>query len=153
MGESLTLNCGRENMRVARLSNVFGRHFDTPNFLDSIVRDAVSTRRIVLRSHPQTTKDYVFIDDVVAALTEIALCGRQRLYNIASGSAIAHRQILEIVRQQTGCEMSAEPHGGPVPSPIISIERVRRELGFSPRPVLPCLTAMLERFASVRCPA
>ncbi|GAB4404728.1 MAG: SDR family oxidoreductase [Rhodoferax sp.] len=102
MGESLALHSGR-NCKVVRLSNVVGGADGNPeSFVYSLLREAKSGR-IVLRSHPDTAKDYIHIDDVVTLLPQIASRGRQRIYNVATGLQTSHLQWLDFLAARTGC--------------------------------------------------
>lgn len=102
MGESLALHSGR-NCKVVRLSNVVGgADGNTESFIYSLLREAKSGH-IVLRSHPDTAKDYIHIDDVVTLLPQIASRGQQLIYNLASGLQTSHLQWLELLAASTGC--------------------------------------------------
>lgn len=140
MGESLCLNCGRAGVRVARLSNVVGGDdADSSNFVPTLLREARSGR-IVLQTAPDSAKDYIHIDDVVDLLPRIALQGRERLYNVASGVQTRHAQWLDQLVAQTGCQVEVAA-GAPVLSfTPIDITRIRAEFAYSPRPVLSALT-------------
>lgn len=136
MGESLCLHCGRQRVRVARLSNVVGGGDDGDTFVGTLRREARSGR-IVLRSAPESAKDYVHVDDVVELLPRIARDGRERIYNVASGVQVSHREWVEALRAEAGCEVEVTP-GAPVQRfPPIDIGRIRREFGFTPRRVVP----------------
>ncbi len=50
MGESACLGSGLANVRVARLSNVFGRDLASENFLTAVLREAVTEKRVSLRT-------------------------------------------------------------------------------------------------------
>ncbi|HEX2593235.1 MAG TPA: SDR family oxidoreductase [Rhizomicrobium sp.] len=106
MGEAACLAQKSPAVRVARLSNVYGRGMGATNFLGSIVRDAVETRRIVLGSALSSEKDYVSVDAVVGALQAIAVAGRERLYNVASGKNISHKDIVTRLENLTGCSVT-----------------------------------------------
>ena len=95
-GESLCHASGRAGVRVARLSNVVGPGMDAAsgNLVADLVRQA-QDGHIVLRSDPQSAKDYVHVADVLDWLPRIALRGRCTVYNVASGSQTTHAQWLE----------------------------------------------------------
>src|SRR5262249_3848275 len=84
LGESVLLASGVD-AQVVRLSNVYGRDYHSPNFLPSVLRDAVTQHKVVLQTALDSCKDYVRIDDVVGLLLRVAFEGRERLYNLASG--------------------------------------------------------------------
>lgn len=95
-GESLCHACGRAGVRVARLSNVVGPGMDAAS--GNLVADLLHQARqghMVLRSDPQSAKDYVHVADVLDWLPCIALRGRSTVYNVASGIQTPHAQWLE----------------------------------------------------------
>ncbi len=135
MGESLALGCGR-NTRVARLSNVFGTDFESDNFLSAVIRDAVTTGRVILQTAPESAKDYVDIDDVVDGLLDIATRGRHRLYNLASGANTSNGALMRGLEDLTGCRVEVAPGAPATRFPLIDIGRMRSEFGFRPAGVL-----------------
>lgn len=130
-GEALCLNHRNPKVRVARLSNVYGPAMFTPddggqNFLGSIVRSAIDDGEVVLQTAAGSSKDYIHISDVVRALAMIAIDGEDRVYNVASGSAISHEQLLERLSEITGCAWTHVPDAPLVSFPRISTDRIAR---------------------------
>jgi nucleoside-diphosphate-sugar epimerase len=142
MGESLALSSGK-TVRIARVSNVYGGDFSSDNFLSSIIRDAVTNGRVVLRTSPDSEKDYVSIDDVTEVLIKIARGGRQQIYNLASGVNVSNRALVEAISRMTKCEVEFLPNAPSVRFPPSSIDRVREEFRFNPRSVLHDLEELL----------
>lgn len=128
-GESLCLNHPNPRVRVARLSNVYGTGMygadgGEPNFLTSVIRDAISDRHVELNSAPGSAKDYIHIGDVVRALVLIAIDGRERIYNVASGDTVSHEQLLDRLSEITGCTWSTAPEAPHVGFPKIMTTRI-----------------------------
>lgn len=128
-GETLCLNHENPRVRVARLSNVYGtgmysRDPGLPNFLSSVILDAVTKRHVQLQTAPGSTKDYIHISDVVRALAMIAIDGADRIYNIASAINVSHEQLLDRLSEITGCTWSTAPDTPQVSFPAISTGRV-----------------------------
>jgi nucleoside-diphosphate-sugar epimerase len=144
MGESLCLNCGKENVRAVRLSNVIGYASASANFVFDIASDALRGH-IRLRSHPSSAKDYVAIDDVVDLLPKIAAGGKHRLYNLASGVKLSHRELVERLSELTGCTWDQTDDAPVLGFPDINISRTRDEFGFAPRSVLDYLPGILSK--------
>jgi nucleoside-diphosphate-sugar epimerase len=143
MGESLCLQDARSGIRVARLSNVVGGdNAESANFLASLLREA-RTGRIVLRTAADSAKDYIHIDDVVQLLPRIATCGRERIYNVASGIQITHSQWADLLAVHTGCTVRVAPGAKAVSFIPIDIGRIQTEFDFQPRPVLDALSCTL----------
>tara|TARA_R110002110_G_scaffold328441_1_gene540012 strand:+ start:1981 stop:2847 length:867 start_codon:yes stop_codon:yes gene_type:complete len=128
-GESVCLNHTNPKVRVARLSNVYGTGMFSDgaggeNFLGSVIRDATSERHVELHSAPGSAKDYVHIGDVVRALALISIDGRERIYNVASGDAVSHEQLLDRLSEITGCTWSTAPDSPHVGFPMITTGRI-----------------------------
>jgi nucleoside-diphosphate-sugar epimerase len=83
-----------------------------------------------------STKDYVVLDDVVDILPKIALDGKFRVYNIASGQNISTEEIAKTLAGMTGCRvefLDTEPVRSPR---TIDISRIQNEFGYRPQSVL-----------------
>lgn len=134
MGENLTLAAGRSG-RVARLSNVLGPDMGTDNFVGSVLDEATRTGRVRFRTALDSSKDYVWIDDVAAALIALAGPDAAPITNIAGGRNIAHGEIADWLRARgVGVEIDAD---APTTSfPAIDIERLRALIGRAPAPAL-----------------
>lgn len=146
MGESLCLSSGRPNVRIARLSNVYGRDFSSDNFLSYVIREAVETRKVILRSAMASEKDYVDIDDVVHLLPQISLSGRHKVYNIASGVNTTNRALIEVVQRATGCAVEVAEGAAITAFPAIDIDRVRSEFKFAPSLILDSLGRLIAEY-------
>ena len=143
MGESLCLTAGRGRARVIRLSNVIGRdEGNSDNFLNSIIREAKSGV-ITLRSHPESAKDYIRIDDVVGLIPRIAVEGTEPIYNVASGIKVTHQQWTNRLSTLTGCTVQTIANAPRFDFPDIDITPLGRDFGFQPRPVLDLLPELL----------
>lgn len=145
-GESVCLNDPRAGVRVARVSNVFGGGARSETFLASIVFEAVRDRRVVLRTALDTGKDYIGIEDCVAALLEIACRGTERLYNVASGSNVLHAQITTLLARRTGAVIEVAPGAPTIAYPEIDVRRLRALLPGPPRGVLESLDALVRSY-------
>lgn len=135
-GESLCHASGRAGVRVARLSNVVGPGMDAQsgNLVADLVRQA-QQGTMLLRSHPDSAKDYIHIDDVVQWLPRIALSGRSTTYNVASGRQTRHGQWLEWLGKHYGSAFEVQ-EGAPLQQfAPISVARLQAELGVVARPV------------------
>jgi nucleoside-diphosphate-sugar epimerase len=135
MGESLALNCGRP-ARIARISNVYGDDFVSDNFLSSLIRDAVSQGRVILRTSADSERDYIGIDAVVDGLLQIASHGQHEMYNLASGINVPNRALVERLHAITGCAIEFLPNAPRLSYPRIIIERMKAEFNFSGSDVL-----------------
>lgn len=118
MGESLCLHGGR-NVRVVRLSNVYGAGMPEQNFLADILNAATKTKRVVFRSSPDSEKDYISITDVVRFLPIIATQGEIGIYNLARGRNTTHARIAALL-EQFGVSCEFENHAPCISFPPIS---------------------------------
>lgn len=135
LGESLVLHSGRP-CKVVRLSNVVG---GTGGNHDSFVYSLVQEARqgaVLLRSAPDSEKDYICMDDVTNQLAQIAWRGQHKVYNLASGIQTTHAQWLEFICVENGCTWSVLPNAPLQQFLPIRIERIQSELGFIPKPVM-----------------
>jgi nucleoside-diphosphate-sugar epimerase len=132
-GESLCLHCGRQGMKVARLSNVVGQRKDANIFLDQLLEEGLETGKVVLRSSLESMKDYVYIDDAVALLADLSLSTRTGIYNVAGGEGIRNREIAETLREEMGFEVSVAPDAVSLEFNPVDISKAKSQFGFSPR--------------------
>ena len=151
--ESLCLSLDRPEIRIARLSNVYGDDFESDNFLTSVIRDAVQHGSVRVATHPDAAKDYVAIADVTEMLERIALEGRHRIYNVAAGRNVANGAIMSALQELTGCAVEWARTAPSVTAPPISIELLQEDFGYVPRQLaeqLPSLVAQYrQRYAAV----
>lgn len=148
-GEALCFASGRENVRVARLSNVFGVDFESENFLSELIRDALKMGHFMLRTSLDSAKDYISLPDTLELVTRIAISGKQTLYNVASGTNLSNRALVERIAEVTGCQVTVAPDAPLVVFPRILITRIREEF-FSPTPnVLVELPRMIQELKAV----
>lgn len=145
MGESIVLNCGRHG-KVARLSNVYGCDVTSENFLASIIRDAITRKKVMLHTSPDSAKDYISLDDVVDGLIQIATSGKEQIYNLASGVNVTNAQLTQTLRALTDCAVEFSQAAQSVNFPPINIDRMKTEFDFQPSFVLDDLPQLVESY-------
>ena len=138
--ECLCLSIENPNIKVVRLSNVFGPENDSELFVSAVLREAAQTGRVVFRSAPMSNKDYIHVQDVAEILPRITLEGRERIYNVAGGANTTNLKIAESLNQ-CGIETSFVQEATNISFPQIDIGRLMREF---PRPTRSLLQAMPE---------
>ena len=131
--ECLCLSAQRPNVRIVRLSNVYGPDFESNNFLTDVIRQAVAHGNVRIEMQPDSAKDYVALADVTEMLPRIALGGRHRIYNLASGRNVSNAEIVKELCRCIECRVEWPPAGAPTVAPIISIDRLKGEFGYAPR--------------------
>jgi len=134
--ESLLFNTV-EKFKIVRLSNIFGPDFTSDNFLTSIIRDALTTGKITLRSSALSQKDYLHVSDAADLITAIALDDKtQGIYNVASGVNVTNGEILEVISKITGCEVEYTAGAEDIIFNPIDVIRIKDELNFKPKALL-----------------
>jgi nucleoside-diphosphate-sugar epimerase len=145
-GEAVCLNDDRRAVRVARVANVFGPGARPGTFLPSIISAALRERRVILKSTPDTAKDYLSIDDCVRALMAVAQRGTDRLYNVASGNNVAHAEITDRLARRTGAIIEVETGAPKINYPIIDVKRLRKLLPEPPVRVVDALDDLIRSY-------
>src|SRR5205823_12336502 len=84
-GEQLCLGMDNSAVRVVRLSNVIGFAPRGISLIPGLIKDAILRGKIRLTISQQSSKDYLDVADVLEILPRIAIEGRHRCYNVASG--------------------------------------------------------------------
>ncbi len=105
-----------------------------PNFL----RQAVRGGTLVMHGDGNQTRDYVYVDDVVAALIAAATAPglNQMVINIGSGQETSIRNLVRLVTAVTGAktEVISNPRTSPGVSRMCAdISLAREKLGYQPR--------------------
>ena len=142
-GESICLNAGRTNVKVARVSNVVGKSFNRDTLIGELILQAKSGA-VNLNSNIESAKDYISIYDVVEVLTKIANIGRLRLYNVASGKNLTTKEILTEMRKYYNFDLVYDTLATPQINPNINIELITREFNFESRSSLKEIGKLLQ---------
>jgi nucleoside-diphosphate-sugar epimerase len=137
-----------KNSIVVRPSNVYGLALDSPLFLPSIVRNAITTGKVDMYVSKEYAKDYVSVDDVAKAIYQLSKAENlaDRIFNIASGFNVTASQIGKVLKEETGCEIFW--HEGAVDEvfPATSTNRISECYKFSPKNVLIDLKKMIRDY-------
>ncbi len=143
MGESLCLSIAHKSIRIARLSNVVGGGDTSDNFLNAVIRDALVKSRVTLKTSLDSSKDYIHVGDVVRILPDIAARGKHIIYNVASGSNITNRALMNALAEITGCTYDVMNDPRLMVFPQISIKRLNDEFQYDPANVLSKLDGII----------
>lgn len=149
-GEALCHQSGRPGVRIARLSNVCGDDYGSGNFLYSLLVDAVGKKHILLRTSLDSAKDYIGVDDAVRLLLRIALEGKSKVYNVASGVNTTNGAIAGWIRERTGCSVQVADDAPDVIFPVIGIGRITKEFGYAPRDSRTVIGGVIEDYLAKR---
>ena len=75
--ESLCLQFDNPKIRVIRLSNLYGEHFDKQIYLmPSIIRNIKNNKKIILSISPSSKKNYLHIEDAIKVSLNISKKGK-----------------------------------------------------------------------------
>ena len=128
-GEALCLAYPRPEIRVARLSNVYGAGMSADTFLGQVLQEGEGTGGVVFHQSAASARDYVNIAALVRLLPDIAERGRSRLYNVASGRNTTHRIIADRLQQIAGWRIGIAAGAPTVLHPQIDTTRLVAEFG------------------------
>jgi nucleoside-diphosphate-sugar epimerase len=134
LGESLCLWSGKKEIKIVRLANVVGPRPDTNVFLDQVLQEAFTKGEVVFHTAPESSKDYIHLDDVADALLRIAAEGRHDIYNLAAGANVTNRTISDLLAEKFGVQVYYAPKAPVWAFTPIDISRLRDEFGFQPKP-------------------
>ncbi|MCA9971242.1 MAG: NAD-dependent epimerase/dehydratase family protein [Anaerolineales bacterium] len=125
-----------------RIFNAYGPHQSLPlshaPVIPRFLRQALSGGSMVLFGNGRQTRDFVYVNDVVAALVSAATAKdvNRKVINVGSGVETSLAELVEVVRRVTGCAVNVlvnqEKPGG-VPRLVADISRARMLLGFRPQ--------------------
>jgi len=146
-GEALCAASGRDNVKVARLSNVYGDDVDSQNFLSSLIRSARSGC-VHLDTALASSKDYIPVEQAAELLVRIAQEGRQVVYNIASGSNMTHAEIMTKLSEMTGCRIEVSPDAPTTVFPVIDVNRIKEEFSFGAESLMDHLPTLVRQYST-----
>ncbi len=143
MGECLCHAAGPSRTHIVRMSNAYVAGDGSPNFLPSVLREAAASGNVTIRQSAASTKDYIALDDAVAAIIAIAERGQDTTYTVASGHLTSHGEIAEQLRR-FGFEVMFQPGGVDDIQPRLSVSRLAAFMPWSPRSLLDDLPGLVE---------
>jgi nucleoside-diphosphate-sugar epimerase len=147
MGEALCLHSGHKNVKVVRLSNVVSFRHDTDIFLNQILSEGKKSGKIFLKSHPDSSKDYIYIDDVVEIIIKIAISTHTGIFNIASGESISNITLLEMIKKVLRFDFELSTSEPIQIFKKIDTRKISTLVGANPRPFHDYFPAFLEKFS------
>jgi UDP-glucose 4-epimerase len=82
----------------------------------------------------EQTRDFTYVDDIVAATRAAAVSGRPgNAYNVGGGERVSLNQVLRTIEGITGCRLETlreEPQKGDMRDTFADTTAARRDLGF-----------------------
>ena len=123
----------------ARLANVYGprQRTDLEGGVVAIFAEKLrSGSPIVINGTGEQSRDFVHVADVVSALLVLAQSRRNGTWNVGTGEASSVLDLLRALEAEIGPATEVR-HGPPRPGDVkdsrLSVDRIREELGWSPR--------------------
>jgi nucleoside-diphosphate-sugar epimerase len=98
-------------------------------FIGSILSDIMDKQKVFIQETPQSSKDYISVYDVVRIIHDVALHGRERLYNVASGRNTTHGELAQCIKDM-GIDVDFASPAPLKKFPSIDIGKIRSEFGF-----------------------
>jgi UDP-glucose 4-epimerase len=141
LGENVTLTRTGGRGAVARLSNVYDWEPQSPGFLSEWLIRARGEREVGLDSSPHVRRDYIHLDDVVAALIALA-DAEPGIVNVAAGELTSNAEIAEVFGK-AGWSVTFSGDADPAPPPNAGVAKLAA-LGVKPRPVKDVVARYLE---------
>lgn len=132
-GELLALNSGRKNVKIVRLSNVYGDDYYSDNFITSITRDALINKKIVLRTSLDSSKDYISVLDVSEMLIRLAQLDITGIFNCSRGFNVTNGEILTKMKSLTNCAIDLDKDAEVIVFPTIVNKRLIEETSYEPK--------------------
>lgn len=121
---------------VIRLSNVYGNYkkteLDDSSYLKLMIRHTLQKLELKVSQSLNSSKDYIYIEDAMQGLVLAAIYSTKNdIYNIASGHSFCLKEWLDYLKLPYLADAKAvAEHCN------ISIEKAKKELGFSPAKTL-----------------
>jgi nucleoside-diphosphate-sugar epimerase len=141
-GERLCLSSGK-NTKIARLSNVFGKHDTSTNFLFQIIDEIQKKGKVELHQTLSSAKDYILIDDVADLLINIALKGKEKIYNLASGFNTTNAEIIENLHSHFSFSSAINAMAKEVVFPVILNDKICNEFNYKPKKIAEQFSSMI----------
>jgi nucleoside-diphosphate-sugar epimerase len=142
LGENLTIARTDGRGTVARLSNVYDWEGDAPGFLSGWLIQAGRVREIELQSSPHIARDYIHLDDTVAALIALAGGPPAGIVNVAAGRLTSNGEIAAVF-EAAGWRVRFAGDADPPRPPNASAAKLAA-LGVVARPVEDVVRGYLE---------
>lgn len=124
---------------VLRVSNMYGELQDLDRPLGAVshfIHRAVSSLPIEVWGDGATRRDYIHVDDVVAALLKAAdYSGSEHIFNIGSGQSVSLNELIELILQRVDRSVPVDhlpARSLDVPENLLDISRAAKELAWTP---------------------
>jgi UDP-glucose 4-epimerase len=119
---------------ILRFANVYGPR-QGASVVSVFCANAIQGKPLTVYGDGKQTRDYIYVDDCVAALLAAADYGKAGTWNIGTGSEVNVLDLAELVARLTNCRsrpVFAPARMGEVSRSALTWERAAQELGWRP---------------------
>ncbi len=132
--ENLCLSQKNKNIKVVRLSNLYGFNFKKQTYLlPNLIRNSKKNKKINISINKKSKKNYLNIYDAIGIIIKIVNRSKYRLYNIASDKRVTIEKIALVIKKLTNCKIIYSNQKIKYDEPIINISRIKKEYKFVPK--------------------
>jgi nucleoside-diphosphate-sugar epimerase len=132
--EKLCLNIKKKNIRVIRLTNIYGHHFTKQLYLlPVLIRGAKKDKKIKITINKNSLKNYLHIDEAIPIILKISTIGKDRIYNLAGKKRYKFIDIATKIQKKTKCKIFLSNQKKTYNDPIINIDKIINEFKFNPK--------------------
>lgn len=123
---------------VLRFANVYGPRQGSSGeacVVSLFCASSIQGNPLTIYGDGKQTRDYVYVDDCVAAFLAAAHYGKAGIWNIGSGTEVNVLELVELVAQLTGCDTQpvfAPARAGELSRSAVTWERAAQDLGWRP---------------------
>lgn len=133
LGENLCLHASRGRAAVARLAAVYDNAPDATGFLPELLRRIKTEKSFIMESDSGTVRDYITLDDTIAALRAMMDKAGCEIVNIASGANVSNQDIADTLNA-AGYNVTVRRQTARQDVPVNDISKIRN-WGIAPQSV------------------
>ena len=124
------------NYCIARLFNVYGPKQNTEFLIPKIITQIIRSNKIQL-NNLDSTRDFIYIDDVIEALYLISEHGKNDIYNVGTGKETSVGEIIELLKKITHNNIKQEifrkrGFKNSVRRSVADITKIEKDIGWHP---------------------
>jgi len=133
LGENLCLHASGGRASVARLAAVYDKAPDATGFMPELLRRLKGERTFTMDSDSGTVRDYITLDDTIAALMAMMDQAGCEIVNVASGVNVSNQDIADTL-SAAGCTVTVRRETPRQTVPVNDITKIRK-WGVAPQSV------------------
>ncbi len=120
-----------KNIKIIRLSNVYGKQNEQKTFLPSLIKDAVKKNKINIQLNINSSKDYIYLDDALRGIYLLAKNKKAHgIFNLAYGKNFKVKDIIKIIKKETKCNIKFSNKRNLEQFPKINLNKIKKIINF-----------------------